>query len=573
MLLSAMMAQPASAQLPPGIPQPPSPAQIVPQGSPIPRILPPSSVPVGPSLTAPPPAAVPPANAGAEVTIRDVAMDGVTAYRPADLLAGTGITPGRMTVGDIEKARQGILDRYRGDDYLLTTVVATVDPQGRLRFVVTEGRIADVKLDGDIGPAGTQVLRFLNRLKEVRPIDTATLERYLLLAQDVPGVSLRAVLRPSADEPGALSLVAQVQRAAVSGLFTADNRASTFTGPEQALAVLGLNSFSEYGEKTEISLYRTFNNTQLFGQAATELFIGSDGLKLRVYAGSGTADPSGALRQQNYHGVTITGGFSVSYPIIRSRQQTLSVAGYFDVLESHIDTGFAPNVALNSRDNLRILRLGADYALQDQIFGGERSAINAASLRVSRGVPILGSSRQGDPMAGRLPQNVDFTKVALELQRTQTLFGLGDAGNVALQVTVAGQYSGDVLPAAEKFFLGGQRFNRGYYSGQITGDTALVASFELQYNTGFTTDFFGTPLEIGSQFYGFYDYGETWESQRRDANHRLNSAGGGVRLSVTRFTEFDIEGVARMNRQPLGAAASPIRLRSQAVYWRVVTRF
>ena len=61
---------------------------------------------------------------------------------------------------------------------------------GRLRFVVTEGRIASVKLDGDIGPAGTQVLRFLNRLTEKQPIDSVTLERYLLLAQDVPGVTL-----------------------------------------------------------------------------------------------------------------------------------------------------------------------------------------------------------------------------------------------------------------------------------------------------------------------------------------------------------------------------------------------
>ena len=33
----------------------------------------------------------------------------------------------------------------------------------------------------------TQVLRFLNRLTEKQPIDTVTLERYLLLAQDVPG--------------------------------------------------------------------------------------------------------------------------------------------------------------------------------------------------------------------------------------------------------------------------------------------------------------------------------------------------------------------------------------------------
>ena len=44
---------------------------------------------------------------------------------------------------------------------MLTTVRAT-EATGVLRFDVIEGRIADVKLEGDIGPAGTQVLRFLN---------------------------------------------------------------------------------------------------------------------------------------------------------------------------------------------------------------------------------------------------------------------------------------------------------------------------------------------------------------------------------------------------------------------------
>ena len=73
-----------------------------------------------------------------------------------------------------------------------------------------EGRIAAVKLDGDIGPAGTMVLRFLEHLTKFPVIDTKTLERWLLLAQDVPGVTLSTVLEPSKEEPGALTLVAQV---------------------------------------------------------------------------------------------------------------------------------------------------------------------------------------------------------------------------------------------------------------------------------------------------------------------------------------------------------------------------
>lgn len=563
-LAGSLVAGPGFAQAPP--------ATIVPQGSPIPHIAPVTPPKVGPGPVEPKTGAQPLPNGNVVVTVRSVAVDGATAYKPGSFAASVAGLVGQVKVAQIEAARAKILDRYRRDGYLLTTVSATLDQgRGTLRFVVTEGRIAEVKLSGDIGPAGVQVLRFLNHLKNLRPVSSRALERWLLLAQDVPGVALRAVLQPSTEEPGALTLVATVSRAAYSGLVTADNRGASFTGPEQGLALLSLNSFTEYGEKTEISLFHAFPNSQTFGQVANEVFLGGSGLKLRIYGGVGTADPTGALRAVGYHGLTETLGLGLSYPLLRARQQTLSLGAYFDLLESNIHSG-SPS-ALTSRDNLRVIRLGADYALQDLWLGGDRSAVNSFSIRASQGLGILGASKNGDPFAGRPGEKTDFSKVNFEATRTQTLLTFGERNSIALQGTLAGQYSPDVLPAAEKFFLGGARWNRGYYAGQVTGDSALSAAIELQYNTGFATQVWGRALDIAAQFYVFYDWGETWESQAQDANHRLYSAGGGVRLSVTKATEFDIEGVTRMTRQPQGAAANVTPLRSTALFWRVLTRF
>jgi len=137
-------------------------------------------------------------------------LNALTADQQADIAAlTTGLIGPATPLPQIDAARLAILQRYRADGYVLSAVSINFNAAtGALRFIVTEGRIASVKLDGDIGPAGTQVLRFLNRLTEKRPIDAATLERYLLLAQEVPGVTLHAVLQPSADDPGALTLVA-----------------------------------------------------------------------------------------------------------------------------------------------------------------------------------------------------------------------------------------------------------------------------------------------------------------------------------------------------------------------------
>ncbi|MGH7041533.1 MAG: POTRA domain-containing protein, partial [Acetobacteraceae bacterium] len=209
----------------------------VPQGSPLPRVLPQAPLVVAPATPAAP-RAISPAVPNENVPVRQIVIAGVTAYSAARIATLTqGLVGSAVPLRKIEATREAILGLYQDDGYVLTAVSANLGVHGTLRFLVTEGRIVAVKLSGNIGPAGTQVLRFLHRLTEIRPVTSAALERALLLAQSVPGVSLHAVLQPSTDQPGALTLIAEVSRRVVSGLFTTDNYGSTYTGPEESLLV------------------------------------------------------------------------------------------------------------------------------------------------------------------------------------------------------------------------------------------------------------------------------------------------------------------------------------------------
>ena len=542
--------------------------------SPIPQMMPRPAPGVAPGL--PPPAPVPRATEGGEILhdITGVSVEGVTAYENGQIAKYTeGLTGSGIQQDRIETARAGIVDLYRRDGYVYT-VVNVIISKGVLRFVVIEGRIASVKLDGDIGPAGTQVLRFLNRLTEQRPIDTATLERWLLLAADVPGVTLRSTLAPSTEEPGALTLVAKVSRSWYSGLLTADNRAFPQTGPEQGLAVMDFNSFTEYGERTEVSLYSAFNATQIFGQAFTEFYIGGSGLKAKFYGGAGNSNPSGFLRQIGYEGISSIYGFQVSYPLVRVRQHSLNVFGSLDAIDTQTNFQQTPGgpITQNSNDQLRVLRAGGDYARLDTLLGAERAATNTANARFSQGLDGLGATSNSNPLASRLGEKVNFSKVNGEIGRNQSLMELWEDSSLALQLTAAGQYTGDVLPPVEEFYLGGPHFNRGYYWGQVTGDKALTATAELQLNTPIPV--FGVvPWDVNAQFYAFYDWGETWQSRNSDANTILRSFGVGTRLYLTRDVELDLEGAYRMNRYPNGTGSGIAPLNAGVFYWGVLARF
>ena len=556
-------------------PDAPFTGNVVPQGSPIPRILPslPPRVAPGTDLTLP---ATPSAVPAVDVAIRDVVVAGATAF-PLDRLNGltAGLVGPSIPVARIEAARAALLTLYRGEGFVLTTVTANVSPGGDLRFNVIEGRIAEVKLEGDIGPAGVQVLRFLNHLTERQPIDNDTLERWLLLAQDIPGVTLHAVLQPSLNDPGALTLVAQVARQTVNGLVTADNRAFRQTGPVETLSIVDINSLTQLGERTELSIYHTNGGTQNFGQASSEFFVGGSGLKVRIYGGYGKAQPSGFFRSIGYNGFTTTFGAVAIYPLIRARQQTLNLLASLDALESEIRTnsGVDSQPDRASRDSLRIVRVGAEYAIEDGLAGDLRPGVNFASLRVSQGVPGLGGTGNHNPTPGRLNERIDFTKVAFEISRTQTLFVPWSGSSVALNARIVGQGSHGVLPPAEKFFLGGSEINRGFYSGEVSGDNALAGSLELRLNTGIDLSAFSYPIPVTAQFYAFYDRGETWENQKSDPNTRISSEGIGSRVNITPYTEFDIEGVVRNTRLPVGTVGVVKPLKADAVYWRVLARF
>jgi hemolysin activation/secretion protein len=545
----------------------------VPQGSPIPRMLPPTPPGVSPEgIELPSTGPAEPTNA-TPVPITRVSVDGVTVYPSADLGSLTaGLIGPAVPFSRIDAARQAILRHYRADGYVLSTVSASYDAAtGTLRFQVTEGHIASVKLDGDIGPAATQVLRFLNRLTEEPVIKAATLERYLLLAQDVPGVTLHAILQPSTEQPGALNLVAQVSRQMVSGLMATDNRASPLTGPIETLAGISLNSVTEFGEKSEVSIYHTWPNSQTFGQASYEMFVGSSGLKVQIYGGAGASTPTGPLATINYNGVTQIFGAKASYPVIRSRQQTLNTWLALDGIQTTINSTPSGAPALTNSDSLRILRVGADYVLSDLWAGDQHPAEDIVSGRLSKGLDILGAS--AGTAAPRVGEQVNLLKFNFQISRTQTLFYPWQGASVALMGLVAGQWSDSILPPSEQFYLGGAQFTRGYYAGQVAGDKALATTVELQLNTPLDLSRLGLATELTSQFYVFYDWGEAWQNQANDLAPRIASAGGGVRLQATRYVEVDFEGLARFNQYPNGAGPSVSALYGGAFYWRVLTRF
>ncbi len=506
------------------------------------------------------------------VFVHSVTIVGTTAFPAADLSRlAPGLAGQTVPLSQLEADRLAMVDLYRGRGFVLTTVSLEINANGDVRFIITEGRIVAVKLSADIGPVGTLVLKFLNHVTEERPIREATLERWLLLCDQIPGVSVHAVLQSDSTDPGALTLVAEVAKQTIAALATSDNRSLADTGPSEVLGLVDINSLSALGEQTELSMFHTSGGTDNFGQAATSFFLGGRGLRVRLYAGFGEANPGGVLRQVSYHSSTTVFGVQLVYPVLLRRNESLSASLRFDGAENAIDTAGARA----SYDSLRVARGTAEEAWQDNWLGNSRDALSLVNFLISQGLPILGASRNSrtSPPAGRADERFDFYKIFASASRTQTLLEPLPNTSIALRLEAGGQFTSDVLPSAEQFCLGGARYTRGYYACQEVGDSAAYATAELQLNTGYSFDLFAQEIDLGAQFYGFYDWGETFSNLNTDLNHRLASVGAGARFALTRNLEADVEFDERLTRQLLPPNTGARPLAKSSIYFGVTARY
>jgi hemolysin activation/secretion protein len=540
----------------------------VPRASPIPAIRPAAPPQVVPE-TAPPPLPAPTGLGAGSYNITGVTVEGATAY-PVTRIQGLmkSAIGASVTQRQIEDARRSVLLLYRNDGYPFVAVDVRLDQKGLLHATVTEGYIVDVKLSGDIGPVGSLVLRFLDHLLNERPLSESSLERWLLLAQSIPGLQIQPVLQRSVRDPGALTLVARVTHSVFSGNIAADNRASPTNGPNEALLTVGVNSLTSFGERTEASLYWAgATGKQLFGQADEQFFIGGSGLTVRLYGGAGDTTPCCDLAQIGYDGKTTVFGAQLSYPLLLSRQQQLYLRGDLDALNS--DT-YEQSI-LAAQDNVRAARVEADYTLADTFLGTSFDAQNSLMVKLSRGFFAFGATPNDAVNAGRLGEDHGFFKVNAEFSRDQTLMTFPKGERISVYGLAAGQYSPNVLPNSEQFYLGGLRYTRGYYSGEVVGDSALALTGELRYSFSDIAEAFGTSFTLSPQFYGFYDWGETWQNQTTDLNQILRSYGMGLRMGITPYARLELEVLQRVTRQVGGQFTQP--LPADAFYWRFVSFF
>lgn len=471
------------------------------------------------------------APAGAEnvkLTLKEVNLEGASAYNTDALQKIYAPYIGQtITLADVYKISNELTAKYRNDGYILTQVV--VPPQeiqsGSVRLQVVEGFIDQIKIEkaDPNSPINTSTIEaYASHIGRKGPLNARSLERELLLINDLPGVTARSILSPSPNTPGAADLLIVLDYDPVDGLVSLDNFGSRYLGPTQLGAAATLNSMLGQNEAISGQIVMAPQDWYelAYGSLSYEQPLGNLGTKIHASASATDTDPGWDLRQFDVEGRSYLLNLGVTHPFIRSRSENLNGRLNFDWRRVRSSN----NVEETRRDRLSVLRAGLRFDFIDTILG---AAANTFDGEISKGLNILGASDEGDDNMTRDAADPQFTKFEGQIQRLQRI-----TDGVNLLLSGSGQIASNALLSSEEFGVGGINNGRGYDPSEIVGDRGIAGRVELQWNDPLKID----PTYMDSyQLYGFYDIGRVWNEdattndQKRDS---LASVGLGMKLDM-----------------------------------------
>lgn len=490
--------------------------------------LEPKGAPIVPSIPAKP---LSEAAKAVHFTVKSVVVEGATVYTHEQLLPLYANLIGHsITLADAQAAAEKITARYRQDGYILSqAILPKQDITDSLTIQVVEGYIAKVTIKGDAKDQTALMRRYADRIMAEKPATMHTIERYMLLMNDLPGVTAQSTLMPSPDAFGAAEMIITISRKTVDGNLSIDNRGTKYIGPMQYSASAAFNSLFGLDERTVVRAVTTSPTRELrFIDATHEEQLDDDGTRLLLSGSFAHTAPRYTLTPLDIDGDMLFLQAKLEHPFIRSREENLLAHVAFDYRNTDTDSAHADL----SNDRLRTLRLGGDYSFIDRFEGS-----NQLGLEASQGINILHASGN-DPHRSNTGQS-DFTKFNLDVSHTQPLNDM-----FSLFTAVSGQYALDTLLPAEQFALGGPSYGSAYDPAELSGDHGAAFRAELRYSEAPTLRYLNA-----FQLYCFYDLGAIWDRGVPNSKSSLASAGTGIRANLTSYASGSAELAVPLTRE------------------------
>ena len=474
------------------------------------------------------PAPQQPTESAVTVLVKTFQFSGNTQYTDEQLQ--TVVVPyvnQHLNLAALRKATAAVSEYYREAGWVVRAYLPKQDiTDGTVTINIQEATFGGAVLSGEppTHVAIEDISDLLNtQLTSQQRLNTKSLDRGLLLADDLPGVSVTGALQAGEREGETSVHYTATDDPRLHGELGINNGGNRGTGMAQGYATAYINSPFKLGDQLTASTI--ISSGSEYGRLRYTTPIGHDGWRV---GGSASllsyrliAPEFSAL---NGKGHASTVGLEAFYPLIRARTYNLQGLLNYDYRQFE-------NRALSTRQS--------DYHINEGTIGltgnwfetltGLHGA-NFGSLTW-----ILGTLDQGKHQAAENSNREGFfTKFRLYISRQQELLSW-----LSLQGTFTGQKAFETLDSAEKFYLGGPNSIRAYPVNEASGSSGVATNLELR-----------AQLPHGFDITGFYDVGRVYNKRNAGGNSTLKGGGLSVAWASWFGLSLDVTWSHRLGDNP-----------------------
>jgi hemolysin activation/secretion protein len=477
------------------------------------------------------------------LTVSGVEFEGLKGMSPAELGPAYASYFGRdQPISVVCEIRDRAATILRNAGYIAAVQVPEQRIEGGvIHFRVLMAHLTQVRVRGNASGAEQVIAGYLNQLTKEPVFNRYQAERYLLLASDLPGYTVRLTLRPAGGVPGDVIGDVTVQRTPAYVDFNVENGGSHELGPWGGLLRAQLFGLTGLGDRTTFSVFSTSDfHEQQTVQFGHDFRLGPQGLSIAGTFTYAWARP--AIKDTKVLAKTLLGTVELDYPFVRHQAESLRGSLGMDYVNQYVRLDSIPL----TRDRLRVAfaRFGVDAQSMD--FSDPRYSFEEPRWHVSalgelrKGLDIFGASNFCGPTGANCLGPGDVPPSRLEGRPTAavlrgTAYGeLRPIPKLTFALGLRAQYSWKPLLSFEEFSAGNYTVGRGYDPGVLLGDNGFGSQAEIRFGSRIPP----TARKPGIEGYGFWDHAWVHNYDKltlTPGRKHLDSVGGGARINFDRF--------------------------------------
>ena len=462
--------------------------------------------------------------------VKSFKFSGNTAFSSETLSALIKSYEGKeVGINGLKEIASIITKHYRDNGYFVARayIPAQSMDNGIVEIAIIEGTYGAFDMKNTSHVDTPEVQNFMDELKHGQIVSTMSLERQMLLINDLGGAQVtNAEVYPGAAVGTSDFRITVSPTSKYSGYAMADNYGSRYTGMNRLNVMGAISSLSGIGDTLSlsgmISNTRDLKNIRL----AYDRPLGYAGLKGGV---SVSATDYTLSEITNYEGYGRTDAYNayVSYPYLKTRSQTISTDLSYDH-KSMKDSSGLPGLVDESRKKLDAITLRLNDKQNTTLLNLPGSLYASAGMTVGH----LGLDNEvAYTNDASLNSHGNYSKVNLSLNHTQAVTEL-----LNLQTILKTQKSfGKNLDSAEDLSVGGSNGVRAYEDSELSGDQGYSLSMDMIYSLP-KVDALNHSTSV------FFDHAKIWKNSTifntEDNQRVINAIGIGY---TANFGGFDLK--------------------------------